>query len=74
MSSRKFLLPENIDPVKLPVDILVPERQAAIRSKKCVSCDKTIDGFKDQISVDEYLISGLCQDCQNDVSSNFRVI
>ena len=36
-----------------------------INQHKCSWCEETIKGFKDKTSSREYLISGLCQDCQN---------
>jgi len=35
--------------------------------KVCVSCGEPITGFKDQLSIREYTISGLCQKCQDEV-------
>lgn len=34
---------------------------------KCNFCGKEIEGFKDELSVKEYKISGLCQECQDAV-------
>jgi len=31
----------------------------------CKWCCKRIEGFKDKLSVQEYRISGLCQECQD---------
>ena len=33
----------------------------------CVFCHKQITGFRDALSAKEYGISGICQECQNDV-------
>lgn len=35
--------------------------------KICVSCHKSITKFSDALSVKEYNISGLCQECQDSV-------
>jgi hypothetical protein len=37
------------------------------KQKVCVGCGKPIKGFKDVLSQREYEISGLCQECQDDV-------
>lgn len=35
----------------------------------CVWCDKKVDknSFKDDVSINEFFISGLCQGCQDEV-------
>jgi uncharacterized CHY-type Zn-finger protein len=35
--------------------------------KVCVICGKTIEGFRNSLSMREYEISGMCQDCQDNV-------
>jgi hypothetical protein len=46
-------------------------RSTAIKKDRCVSppfgCGKEIGRFKDTLSVREYRISGLCQNCQDQV-------
>jgi len=32
----------------------------------CPQCDKRVRGFNDELSMTEYKISGLCQQCQDD--------
>jgi hypothetical protein len=41
----------------------------AVKAKKCPFCGKDIDmnGFRDELSKKEYGISGLCQNCQDDI-------
>ena len=38
-----------------------------VKEKKCPFCKKSIllESFRDQLSIKEYRISGLCQDCQD---------
>lgn len=41
-----------------------------VKEGKCPSCGKKIDvttEFRDEISVREYVISGMCQKCQDEV-------
>jgi len=33
----------------------------------CSACGKEVKGFKDRISSKEFKITGLCQDCQDEV-------
>ena len=42
-------------------------REEAEEKGICVSCRKPVTGFKDNISKQEYQISGLCQQCQDAV-------
>ena len=48
------------------------DRIATIRSNKCTRCIKDATHFKDQLSVDEYKISGMCQDCQDIFWGQFK--
>ena len=41
------------------------KRTDSIRKDICVWCGKPIIGFKDELSVREYKISGFCQECQD---------
>ena len=46
------------------------DRKSTILGKGCVSCgqkDLTEDDFRDELSLREYHISGLCQSCQDTV-------
>ncbi len=42
-------------------------RTDALKQCKCVSCGGDASKFKDDISKKEYGISGLCQNCQDEV-------
>jgi hypothetical protein len=39
----------------------------AFAARQCVACGGSADYFKDELSVKEYFISTLCQDCQDAV-------
>ena len=39
----------------------------ALATHQCIRCGKPADNFKNELSVKEYLISALCQKCQNQV-------
>ena len=39
----------------------------AFAAHQCVACGGSAEFFKDELSVKEYLISTLCQKCQDDV-------
>jgi len=40
---------------------------AHIKLKLCVTCGHKITCFQDQLSEKEYMISGMCQNCQDSV-------
>jgi len=46
-------------------------RTTAITAGKCVpppvGCGQPVEGFRDGKSYDEYRISGLCQNCQDEI-------
>lgn len=42
-------------------------RPTQIRNDKCVFCKRSALSFRDALSRKEYSISGLCQDCQDEV-------
>lgn len=48
-------------------DVCGKDREETIRSWGCTTCDRTFgEGeFKDDLSVTEYRISGMCQQCQD---------
>jgi len=43
------------------------DRKTKIEANLCVACNKPALLFSDKLSELEFSISGLCQDCQNDV-------
>ena len=45
------------------------DRREAITTKSCATCgqDVTLDSFKDELSLKEFHISGMCQTCQDDL-------
>lgn len=54
-----------------PIDSIFPDRCEAIGENRCINppigCGKPINTFKDGISYREYQISGLCQECQDNI-------
>lgn len=46
-------------------------RTTAITTNKCITkpigCGKMVGEFRDEISMKEYRISGLCQNCQDEI-------
>ena len=52
---------------ELLTSILGRSRIESVKNKSCVSCNDTDVTFKDELSVIEYSISGLCQTCQDSI-------
>lgn len=50
-----------------PADMIFPGRREAIQGHTCMICKGKVEGFKDELSQKEYLISGLCQECQDKI-------
>ena len=54
----------------LPIDaflkaIMGKDRVEVINSRRCMTCNRGADYFKDEVSRREYSISGMCQNCQD---------
>lgn len=52
-----------------PVDKIFPQAAEDKKNGKCPFCKKAITDFRDALSKREYKISGLCQECQDEVFS-----
>ena len=52
-----------------PAFAIFPGMAKSVRNGKCPCCGKVIDvgEFRDDLSRKEYTISGMCQDCQDEV-------
>lgn len=59
---------ENKTPeMKAFIESVFPGTLALIAAKKCPLCEHDIDtnGFSNNLSLKEYYISGMCQECQD---------
>lgn len=61
-SERMIAELENIS-----LDIFGRSRTLAMAGRACVCCGKPANSFRDELSVKEYGISGMCQACQDSV-------
>jgi hypothetical protein len=43
------------------------DRIASVSGNTCAWCRGPADNFRDELSIREYLISGLCQNCQDKI-------
>lgn len=48
-----------------PFTLVYPDALAKIKKGVCPTCDAKIKDFRDDLSYKEYLISGMCQMCQD---------
>lgn len=60
--------PKPIPPLR-PVDVIFPKMKALRDQGKCPTCGAfvTVKSFRDELSFQEFNISGLCQKCQDKV-------
>jgi hypothetical protein len=61
--------PANKNPEirKFQSELMGTDVEQSINANKCVSCGGEAVNFDNALSIKEFGISGLCQDCQNDV-------
>jgi hypothetical protein len=52
-----------------PIFAMMPELADRIMCGQCTFCSKSLTPFRDEISAKEYSISGMCQECQDEVFS-----
>ena len=65
---NKFISEERIKELsKRPFYKMCPEALERIKDGICVTCEKEIKGFRDEISLKEYQISGTCMDCHDKI-------
>lgn len=48
-----------------PAFELFPNEKTLVEFGLCPMCGNKIEGFRDELSLKEYGISGLCQECQD---------
>ena len=53
--------------IKSFIEEVFPGTAEAIDKRNCPLCKKPITGFKNALSQKEYLISGMCQECQDSI-------
>lgn len=59
---------EKSDEIEKFIDSFIPNplgRKDSIKSNVCTWCKKPIEHFRDELSKKEYIISGMCQECQD---------
>ncbi len=67
MATYHFPVPDTSNIKKKPVDRIYPDRIEKMRAHTCMTCGNKVEGFNDEPSQKEFLISGMCQKCQDDI-------
>lgn len=58
----------NSPEIKALMRALFPDKVKAVEAGLCPACNRPVegqDGFRDELSWREYLITGMCQACQD---------
>lgn len=61
----KFPVPSCIQP--RPADLVFPDRILKMKAHVCMTCSGKVEGFDSELSQKEFLISGMCQKCQDSI-------
>jgi len=62
-----YPVPDVSNVQKRPADILFPDRIPKMKARVCMTCSGKVEGFDSELSQKEFLISGMCQKCQDEV-------
>ncbi len=63
--SHKFPVPDTSNIQPRPADLIFPDRIPRMKQRICVTCSGKVEGFDSELSQNEFLISGMCQKCQD---------
>lgn len=47
--------------------VIIPDAQGLVDKGLCPLCRKETGAFRDKVSEKEYSLSGICQDCQDEI-------
>jgi hypothetical protein len=62
-----YPVPDVSNVQKRPADILFPDRIPKMKARVCMTCSGKVEGFDSELSQKEFLISGMCQKCQDSI-------
>lgn len=60
----------KVSSIREVAKLLYPERAMG----QCVTCGKQVTGFNDDLSRKEFEISGMCQECQDEMEKTWEEI
>lgn len=67
ITEYKCPVPDVSNIQKRIADVLYPNRIPKMKAHVCVICNGKVEGFRDELSEKEFLISGMCQLCQDKI-------
>ena len=62
-----YPVPDVSNVQKRPADILFHDRIPKMKARVCMTCSGKVEGFDSELSQKEFLISGMCQKCQDSI-------
>ncbi len=62
-----YPVPDVSNVQKRQADILFPDRITKMKARVCMTCSGKVEGFDSELSQKEFLISGMCQKCQDSI-------
>ncbi|MCZ7401070.1 MAG: hypothetical protein O8C61_02480 [Candidatus Methanoperedens sp.] len=60
-----YPVPDISNVQKKPADILFHDQIPKMKARVCMNCSGKVEGFDTEFAQKEFLISGMCQICQN---------
>lgn len=66
-STHKYPVPDTSQVQPRPADLIFPDRVPKMKTHICMTCNGKVEGFDSEPSQKEFLISGMCQKCQDRV-------
>ncbi len=67
--SYKFPVPDTSNIPMRPAFLVFPDRIPKMKQHICVTCSGKVEGFDTELAQKEFLISGMCQKCQDQAFS-----
>lgn len=67
ITEYKYPVPDVSNIQKRIADVLYPNRIPKMKAHVCMICNGKVVGFRDELSEKEFLISGMCQLCQDKI-------
>jgi protein-tyrosine phosphatase len=67
ITEYKYPVPDVSNIQKRQADVLYPDRIPKMKAHVCMTCNGRVEGFRDEPSQKEFLISGMCQLCQDKI-------
>jgi hypothetical protein len=63
----KFTVPDTSSVQPRPADLVFPDRIPKMKARVCMTCSGKVEEFDRELSQKKFLISGMCQKCQEGI-------